>query len=175
MTTLVTSAFDNTDIVQNVKFYRSTYVKCVRLHIYKRGVLPSGEITLSIKDKITSEVLGSYTVTYTVLNDITDNEYWHGKISFEFENALFLTVYPTQTYREYSLCFSSSNLPILNTVLGSEDYNVPYVEYVLEYEKNISNDIDNFKYVPYYGNSTDGLSTTFADESPLGIEIYTIS
>jgi hypothetical protein len=175
MTILVTAPFDNTPVTQTLKFYKSTYLKIVRLHINKRGILDSGEITLSIKDKITSEVLVSKTITSTVLNEITSDEYWHGMISFEFDNAILITVYPTQPYREYLVEFSSTNLPILNEISGSEDYNVPYVEFVLEYEKYISNDLDKFKYPPLYGDNTDGLNTDFANDAPIGIEIYTLS
>ena len=177
MTTLVSSAFDNTTpVTQTVKFYKSTYIKVVRLHINKRGQLPSGQITLTIYDKINNTSVASKTVTYTEINGITDSEYWHGMVSFEFQNSAFLTVYPTQASREYDFIFEADNLPILNTIGGDEDYNVPYVEYVLDYEKYISNGAGNFKYLPLYGDgTTDGLTPSTSDRSPLGIEVYTIS
>jgi len=166
VTTLVTKQIENDENYdQKIRVYKTMQLKNVRLHVYKQGTLTDGVLTLSILDGTTQ--IASKTVDYSLLNAITTNNYWHGFISFEFDDAVFLSTNPTDVYNEYTLRFTMSD--------HTDDSDI-YVDIYRDYERWVSNSLSDFKYVPMYGTeTTDGITAEHGDEYPLGIEIYKLN
>lgn len=164
MTTLVGEQLYNDSIIeQNIRIFKSMYVKVIRLHLYKNGNLSDGNLTLSIFDGAT--LISSKTLTYSEINEV-DGTYWHGNISFEFDDAVFLSINPKEAYKEYTLKI---------VITDHTDSESIYLCVCKDYEKYISNTITEFKYEPLYGSGTsDGITVDYSDSNPIGIEIYTL-
>lgn len=165
MTTLVAERMlDMTDFYQNIRRYKSSTVSHIRLHILKTKRIDVGYLRLAVKDG-TSNVGYAY-VSIDDINQITDDDYWHGFVTFEFEKPLFLSVNPTDEYKEFTLVFTFVGYG----QVGSSGT----IEICRDYEKNIRNTIGEFRYPPLYGDTSDGITADFADQMPYGYEIYTL-
>ena len=164
MTKLLMNKFNgNEDYTQKIRVYNTLSVKVIRLHAYKQGTLPTSNLYLRVYDTSTAELIGSCAITHTQINTISGN-FWHGFISFEFENSLHLSVLPETDYREFSLVFR------LEDYIDSEDN---YFGFCRDYEKYIRNTLEGFSNAPLYGDYTvDGITTYFSDNAPIGLEFY---
>lgn len=164
MTTLVGSQlYNGKALEQNIRIYKSMYVKVIRLHLYKHNILQDGNLTLAIYDG--ASLISSKTLTYSELNGV-GGTYWHGNISFEFDDAVFLSINPKEDYKEFTLKVT------LNDHTDSESF---FLMVCRDYEKYVRNSITEFKYDPLYGVGTsDGITVDFSDSNPIGIEIYTL-
>lgn len=164
MTTLVTEKLSNGESVeQKIRLYKSVYIKCIRVHVLRNGILSDGNLTLDVYDGTTK--VASKTITHTKLNSIPGT-YWHGMISFVFDNAPFFSMLSSsnKNYKELTLKFTMS---------GHTDRDNKFLCICYDYEKFLRNKITDFKNPPLYGEFTeDGLTTSYSDSQPVGIAIY---
>lgn len=165
MTTLVTEQmYNDTPLEQEIRVYKSFYAKVIRFQIYKEGVLPDGILTLEIYDGV--NLLSSKQITYEDINEITTSKYWHGYVSFEFDDAVFLSVNKIDNYKEYTLKLTLSD---------HTDSDEKYIGVCRCWEKYLKNTLEEFRYAPLYGNETsDGITASFSNSYPLNFEIYNL-
>lgn len=164
MTTLVVQDMDNnTEIDLEIRIYRSMYLKNTRVHLFKQGTLTDGVLDLDIYDGAT--LVGTKQITYTQINTIPGS-YFHGWVSFEFDEPIFLSKDPTSTFKEYIFKF---------TLSGHTDDDDIYLGLCRDYEKYVRNTVAEYRNAPLYGIETgDGL-TALANNHPIAVELYTQS
>lgn len=163
MTTLVVDTLiNNEEVDQDIRLYRSTYLKNVRIHIFKQGTFTDGQFDLEIYEN--AVLLDTNTITYTQLNSISGS-YWHGWLSFSYDDALFLSVDPTTAYSTYTFKFVLRN--------RTDDSDI-YMGLCRDYEKYVRNTLSDYRYPPLYGNETSDGITADANTHPLSLELYNL-
>lgn len=164
MTTLVAQILKNGEsIEQKIRLYESVYIKCVKLHVLRNGVLTDGNLTLEVYDNTT--LVGSETITHTQLNSTTGT-YWHGKVVFVFDSSKFFSMLSSsnKNYNELTLKFTLSDHTNRDDV---------FIGICRDHEKYLKNDITDFKNPPLYGEYTEnGVSAPYSESNPVSIEIY---
>ena len=155
MSTLIThQLYNDTPVSQKIRLYNSIRLKGLRVHIYKYGTLVDGTFKCSIYKG--STLLCSSTIDYTQINTITDT-YSHGYVLFEFDNFISIE----GDYEEIELKFEMTNYT------DSSSYNIDLVR---DYEDLL--DVTEYKRVPLYNETEDGLTTAYSNSMPIGLEMY---
>lgn len=163
VTTLLATILDSSLLVQNLKVYRSCYLKAIRFHAYKHGSIV-GNVRVGVYDG--ERLISESFITSEQINSI-EGTYFHGSIKKEYDNAIFLSVLPSEEYKVFTFKFSLE---------GGVDDEYNYLAICQDYEKHISNTLDDFKYPPIYGDGSEGgLTTTYANRHPFGVELFLLN
>ena len=161
MTTLLTNQlYNNVGVSQKIRLYNSIKLKGLRVQIYKAGALVDGTLTCYIyKD---STLLDQSSLTYSQLNSIS-SEYWQGHILFDFDPISFISIDKTKNegYEEIEFLFKIENYT---------DSDTNHIDLVRNYEA--LEDVTEYKRVPLYNETGDGLTTTYDNSMPISVELY---
>lgn len=124
MSLLYGEILTDTYIDTEIRIDKNINIKSVRAHILKYGNLSAGELELSIYQGV--ELLNSAEISYTQINDITNDEYLHGWVRFDIPTSMNWDF--DTDYAEYTLRIRYNNYGLNDKLYLISDLNPPNVE-----------------------------------------------